>query len=440
MSPAGFCRVIVAALLGTAVVGGAARADLAGYVKRAEPKYAWKLERNRDESDGKVYTLSLVSQVWQGTTWKHDLQLFVPRKSQPGATLFLLNTGGKPSLASNFLAWALAKRMQAPVAVLFGIPNQPLLGKLTEDALIAETFVRYFKTKDEDWPLLLPMVKSLVKAMDALQQFARKELKAEVKQFIVSGGSKRGWTSWLTAAADPRVKAIAPMVIDTLNMEKQLPHQLRSYGAYSVMIKDYTSRGLVEGPKTPEAKKLWSLVDPWAYRDRLTMPKLILNGTNDPYWTQDALNLYWDGLKGDKWVCYVPNAGHNLRQKGLPLGADLARASGTLAAFARSQIEGKPFPKLTWKHSETGGKYRLDVTSDPAPKTARLWLADAPTRDFRKATWKEQEVKLDRGKVSGTVEAPEKGCRVFFIECEYEKDSLRYYLSTQLRIVGTPQK
>src|SRR5260370_36232928 len=100
------------------------------------------------------------------------------------------------------------------------------------------------------------MVKSVVKAMDAMQEFAKKEWKAEVKEFIVSGGSKRGWTAWLTATVDPRVKAIAPAVIDTLNMPKQLPHQLRSYGAYSDMIRDYTRRSLVPPPKTPAGEKL----------------------------------------------------------------------------------------------------------------------------------------------------------------------------------------
>jgi hypothetical protein len=29
---------------------------------------------------------------------------------------------------------------------------------------------------------------------------------------------------------------------------------------------------------------------------------------------------------------------------------------------------------------------------------------------------------------------------VFFVECEYDMDGLRYYLSTQLRIVGEPVK
>src|SRR5581483_12389999 len=111
-------------------------------------------------------------------------------------------------------------------------PNQPLLDGKREDALIAETFVRYLKTGDGDWPLLFPMVKSLVRAMDALQEFAKQELKVEIRRFIVSGGSKRGWTTWLTGATDPRVTAIAPLVIDTLNMREQMPHQLKSFGAY----------------------------------------------------------------------------------------------------------------------------------------------------------------------------------------------------------------
>ena len=67
-------------------------------------------------------------------------------------------------------------------------------------------------------------------------------------------------------------------------------------------------------PETVEGQKLWKMVDPWVYREKITIPKLIINGANDPYWPLDALNSYWDDLKGDKWLLYVPNAGHDLRE------------------------------------------------------------------------------------------------------------------------------
>jgi len=414
---------------------------LRDYVAKPDPSFAWKLETNDTTDAGTVYQLHLVSQTWHEVPWDHAIQVFMPKGTKPQATMLLYNQGGRPSPASAMFGLAIAERVKAPVAFLYGIPKQPLFGGKTEDALIAETFVRYLETKDPTWPLLFPMVKSLVKAMDALQAFAQEKWQVEVKHFVVTGGSKRGWTSWLTAATgDPRVKAIAPLVIDTLNMPVQMQNQVKAFGKPSEMIHDYVERKLVPVPDTPEAKQLWTMIDPWVYREKLTLPKMLIHGTNDPYWPQDATNTYWDDLQGEKHLLYVPNAGHDLRevdQKGkkqtLPL-----RAVNTLSAFARSQIFDKPMPKLEWKHGDNLGVAGVSLKSDAPPKAVRLWVATSATRDFRKARW-EKEVEggpelLRPGAPISTV-YPKDGLKALFAEVEYDQDGLTYSLSTQIRIL-----
>lgn len=408
--------------------------DLVDYVTKKDDSFSWKLVDTKKSDTGTVYEIDLISQTWHDIKWDHKMQVFVPKGAKPQATMVLWNQGGKPNAASGVFGLALAERVKAPIAFLYGVPKQPLFGGKTEDALIAETFVKYLETKDGSWPLLFAMVKSVVSGMDALQQFAKKEWDFEVKSFVITGASKRGWTSWLTAATgDKRVKAIAPLVIDTLNMPAQTKNQVTAFGKPSEMIKDYTERKLVPIPDTPEAKKLWTMIDPYVYREKLTMPKMIINGANDPYWPLDALNSYWDDLKGDKWVLYVPNAGHDLRETGkdgtkepLPL-----RAVNTLSAFAHCIIFDKPMPELGWACDEKAGVCRLEVTSKAKMKSIHVWKSEADTRDFRKARWVEDA----ESKLPATVTAPEKGFRAFFAETEYEMDGLTFTLCTQLRIL-----
>ncbi len=437
----GAVRVIGAALflLGSA---GLVRADLAAYVKKPEPKFSWKLKSNHTTPlVGTVYDIELVSQEWHDITWKHQLQVYVAPGVKPTETMLLWNTGGSASLERTAFGIGMSSKVNAPVAFLYGIPNQPLFDGKKEDALIAETFVRTLETKDETWPLLLPMVKSVVKAMDALQEFGKEKWKQEVKSFIISGASKRGWTSWLTAAVDPRVKATAPLVIDTLNMVAQMKHQKESFGAHSEMISDYTARKLVPVPDTEEARRLWKMVDPYFYRDRLKMPKLLIMGNNDPYWTVDALNLYWDGLSGDKYVCYVPNAGHNLRQTTAPKGAEMARALNALSAFTRYQTTDKAMPKLQWKHDDLDGKARVSVTADQAPKAVvcgwrRLRHATSARRNGPSRSPRITKERSTLSVLTGLVDRPTEGFRAFYAELEYEIDKVSYTLSTQIRVLG----
>ena len=268
-------------LVATLAFGGAARSARAGldeYVKKPDSSFAWSQTSSVNTPGGTITTLALTSQVWQGITWKHELTVYDPRELTHADAMMLFITGGDHNSKQNDndhkQGFMLAQLCGARVAVLRQVPNQPLLGDKKEDELIAETFVRYLQTKDENWPLLFPMTKSAVRAMDALQAFT-KEKGRPVERFVVTGGSKRGWTTWLTGAVDDRVVAIAPMVIVMLNSAKQGPNQLKVWGKYSEQIGDYVERGLTEKTDTPEGTKLWQMVDPFTYRDRLTKPKLL---------------------------------------------------------------------------------------------------------------------------------------------------------------------
>jgi PhoPQ-activated pathogenicity-related protein len=414
---------------------------LTDYVARPEPNFAWKLAEKKNVGGNQIYLLKMTSQTWQNLDWKHDLLIVLPQGAKPSSTLLLLNTGGSASDRNRVMAATIASRLKSPVAFLFGIPNQPLFDGKKEDALIAETFVRFLETKDESWPLLFPMVKSVIKSMDALQAFAKEEWQSEVKDFVVTGASKRGWTSWLTGASgDPRVKAIAPMVIDTLNMQVQMPHQLEMFdGKYSEQIYDYQERHLLPLPDTTDARRLWAMVDPWVYREKLLMPKMIINGANDPYWAVDALNSYWDDLKGPKWVIIVPNAGHSLLEMGTDGKPELFphRAINTLVAYTRHQVKNEPMPELTWNQSKAEDKAQLTVHAGKEAKAVRVWVAEHGSKDFRPARWKSAETKLNAdGTCTITQAPPTSGYKAFYAEVDYGIDELKYSLCTQVRVLS----
>ena len=73
---------------------------------------------------------------------------------------------------------------------------------------------------------------------------------------------------------------------------------------------------LLDRLNTPEFKALMRIEEPYQYRDRLTMPKLILNASGDQFFLPDSSQFYFDGLRGEKHLRYVPNADHSLGEVG----------------------------------------------------------------------------------------------------------------------------
>src|SRR5579884_780096 len=421
--------LLLLCLLALCALVGQAGADLAAYLHKPEPAYRWEKTGEQQVSGGTVYDLHLVSQTWQGIVWQHHLQIFRPDRLLHPHFCTLLNTGGSGSQAETQQGITAAQASGAVFAILFDIPNQPLYGGLTEDALVVYTWEKFLETGDESWPLHFPMAKAVLKAMDAIQAFTKSEKQPAITDFLITGASKRGWTTWLVGASqDKRVKAIAPMVIDTLNIPAQGPHQLAAYGNFSEQIDDYTRAGIPQKLQTPQGQRLLQLEDPYSYRKILTLPKLIILGTNDRYWSQDALNLYWDGLQGPKWVLYDPNSGHGLE--------DRLRVYGTLLAFADAIATHTPWPKMHWTYLESNSGVDLSVGSDIPGQSARLWRAHSATQDFRDSKWNSEPMVAVHDGFTGHLDYPAEGYTAIFGEVTYEIDGKTFNLSTQIHILG----
>jgi PhoPQ-activated pathogenicity-related protein len=421
-------------LAGLAAASALAQAGaLEDYVRGPDRTFNWKFTEQKQVRGLTLAHLELVSQTWRGQFWSHHLLVLRPAQVRRPDIALLFVTGGSYNAPEENELDAfrlLAERAGALVAVLNKVPNQPLYDGRKEDALIAYTFDQYLRSGDPTWPLLFPMVKSAVRGLDTVQQFAAQHLGQRVERFVVSGASKRGWTTWLTGAVDPRVKAIAPMVIDMLNMKQQLAWADKVYGRQSEEISDYTDLNLHLRQDEPAMIRLRNWVDPYAYRARYTMPKLILLGTNDPYWTVDSLRHYWTDLPEPKLIYQTPNAGHDLGG-----GKD---AVETLAAWYEMIAAGRPLPVMEWQFQENSGGASASVQVNLPARKITLWTADSKDRDFRDDKWTSRDLEIRPGssQARAQIVRPDQGYRACLVEVTLSAPTdHEYRLSTEARVV-----
>jgi len=329
------------------------------------------------------------------------------------------------------------------VADLRMIPNQPLVFALEndnryvtkgreEDALIAYTWDKFLQTGDDRWPARLPMTKAAVRAMDTVQEFCKTEQGGNVAidGFVVAGGSKRGWTTWTTAAVDPRVVAIVPIVIDVLNVETSMKHHYAAYGFWAPAIQDYVDMNVMDWMGTPEFSALMDIVDPYVYIDRYTMPKYLINSSGDQFFLPDSSQFYFDDLPGEKYLRYVPNSDHSLE------GSD---GPASFLAYYQSILKGTSRPKFSWTLE---GDDSIRVQTVDTPISVNLWQAHNPdARDFRLETigpvWTSSQL-ADQGDgvYVGRVPGPASGWSAFFVELVFDSgERSPFKFTTQVRVV-----
>ncbi len=418
---------------------------LSHYLANSDTTYMWKKVKTYEIEGVKAYDLLLTSQTWHDHVWKHQLTVIVPKEVKYKDALLFITGGslkkGEPKMrdATNdesiFMA-KIAETNKAITVIVRQTPMQPIFNGRVEDELISLTLHKYKNDGDFTWPLLFPMVKSAVKAMDASQEFAEKELHITLDKFVLSGASKRGWTTWLTGASDARVKAIAPMVIDVLNMPVSLNYHIDAWGDYSPQIQDYVDLEIPQQMSSGSGPEIVTMIDPYSYRKSLQMPKLIFIGTNDEYWPVDAIKNYWDSIPGENYIHYVPNAGHGLDSD------NNDQSIRALSSFFNATITGGNYPKLNWNLTEKNSGYKISVeTSANKLVDATFWSATSDDRDFRNDNWEGESLNA-KGKETVTWEQsfPKSGFRAFYIDLKYlDTNGNEYTKSTRMFVCNKEQ-
>lgn len=436
-------------LTGSSALLATEKTPLDEYVNQPDPAFAWELVRTIPGEGQTTFVVRLTSQRWltkkevDRPLWEHWLTIIRPDEVKH-ETAFLYIGGGSNGndgpTKPNPVMLGVARVTNTVVVELGQIPNQPLTfhdDKVArkEDNLIGYGWAEFIKTGDPIWLARLPMVKATVRAMDTVQKFLASEEGGEltIEKFVVAGGSKRGWTTWLTGAVDQRVAAIVPIVIDIVNVTPSMGNHVRGYGFWATAVGNYYQHGIMSQNGTDRLNALHKIVDPYYYLDRLTLPKYVVNASGDEFFTPDSSQFYYDELKGPKLLRYVPNVGHSMNS---------VDAVFSMTSFYQLILNDQKLPEYSWTFHDDG---TIRVKSASKPKSVTLWYANNPdARDFRFTTigaaYTAQDVKQDAdGVYVAQVPAPEKGWTAAFVELSYDVGApTPLKVSTSVRI--TPDR
>ena len=407
------------------------RTALDTYVNTLDSNYKWDI-RDRVDGDGFTkYDIRLTSGTWRTTAevntplWSHWMVMYVPDEITQSRVLLLIDGGSNsstPPVSTEIDQYAgpLSASTGAVFIDLTNIPSEPLTfagesSSRTEDEIIAYSWRKYLETGDPTWPVNLPMTRAVMRAMDAASDFLGAPVGGnfDVGSFVLTGGSKRGWTTWLASATDPRVSEAMPIVADLLNMQDSFENHYSYYnGTFSAAVQDYVDEGIlnVNNFGTDSLSSLLGMVDPYTYLDRLTLPKFMMNASGDEFFTPNSWQFYYNDLPGPKAIRYAPNSSHGISDP-----VYLFEIFNVFSTFT----QGGSLPDYSFTQLADG---TIELTAAGTVTEAKLWKAtNATKRDFRYAAvggiyTSTDLVDQGGGVFRGNVPYPSQGWTAYFIQ------------------------
>lgn len=416
---------------------------------------------------------SFISQTWPKTgpenermPWRHKLDLYIPSEIKYDTALLWVNGGTlninpnqtynpKP-LSLNFNE--IAQRTHSVVIDLQNIPNQYITldnKKFAEDGLVAYTWAKFLKdpVHNRYTSAYLPMVKAVLKSLDNIQavNFSKLDLPAEnitnnfkINNFIVSGLSKRGLTTWLASLHDSRIKAIIPMSIDLLNTKANMSHIFKSHQGWPIALRDYSEQNVLQNLSSPSSEYLMEINDPYqyiqcsncdhktrhAYEKRASIDKYLIMASGDDFFVPDSTLFYYDQLPGYNNLRFIPNSPHSINNEII---------SNTLLTYTylsnnHQQNKAQILKSDLTKNIFSLSKYNLKITTNTLPQAIKLYTAhNSKKRDFRLAegikyeqtnipvsSFDQQTAKKKNiYQYSMEVIKPKEGWEAYFVELEF---------------------
>lgn len=429
----GLATALFACAVLPTIVSANPKNALDAYVANQDPAFAWNVDHSIAGPGYHGAVLTMTSQTWLDASkvdkpvWKHWLTVIVPDDVKFTKAFLYITGGDNTDPAPKTVPARFAKmavETHSVVAELDDVPNQPLRfaeqpdRPRVEDEIIAYQQAKFTKDHNPIDLVRLPMVKSGTAAMTAVQQYLLSDAGGELKVdgFVVSGGSKRAWTTWLVGATDRRVVAIVPIVINVLDVDATTRHHWEAMGYFSPALRDYVENGLIPGAiGSPGLAAVNRIEDPLNYRDRpsMRMPKFVINAVGDEYFPPDNTQFGYHLLPQTKRLRMIPNSKHSTG------GTDIQES---ITAFYDTVLNHRSIPDYAWTVRKDGA---IVVRSKVSPSEVKLWQATNPkARDFRvdtigKAFTSTTLAQRQDGTWVGEVGKPASGWTAYFVELTY---------------------
>jgi PhoPQ-activated pathogenicity-related protein len=406
------------------------------YVNKPDPEFKYSLENTITFTGGTAYVLNVTYQTWWSHSqtpfnkWWHWVTIIRPTVVTHRTAFAMINGGSfgtrMPTSVPTEMG-LIATQTQSVVVLIAQIPNQGITFEnqtrtRVEDDLIAFTWRRFLETGDSNWIAQLAMVKGSCKSMDAAKAFLAQHHNTVIDKWVVSGASKRGWTTWLVGAVRHReIAAIVPIVIPVLNTKRAMQHIYRSYCFWPHSLRDYVHEKITSLMYTQMMKNLTDIVDPIQYKSVLTMPKFIVSATGDQFFAPDTVDFFYSSLQGETHVRDIPNADHSLRNTDAML---------SIVAFYHSILNNVPRPQFEWVNRFGDDHAILTVQSKDKPLSVKLFQAEnLRARDFRVEAvgtiWKSSDLQeIQPGMYQVKIQNPPSGYRAFNIELRFQSRTI----------------